>query len=329
MAQGIKACRRLQMGKETTPGTAVAATTYWRGMGTIQDNLLTVFPNEDIGILPGVDRSYIPKYEALLSLESTPATFEQLPYLFEMGIASATPTTDANSEGVWDYSFPTSCTDIYVSTDLATYTFEGGDNAQAEEFAYGFCRSITLSGTAGEALMMSAEIVGRQVSTTTFTAALSIPTVTEILFSKGKLYIDDTDTSPATTQVSNEFLSMDLSINTGWTPVYTADGNLYFSFVKQTTPEVTLSITFEHNTKSIAEKADWRLGTARVIRLQFDGATGDQLTIDMAGKWDNFQKLGERDGNDIVQGTFRARYNSTAAEFFSVEVQCATLDALP
>jgi hypothetical protein len=329
MAQGIKACRRLQMGKETTPGTAVAATTYWRGTGTIQDNLTTVFTDEDIGILPGVDRTYQPKTEALLTLDSTPATFEQVGYLFEMGIKTVTPTTDANSAGVWTYAFPTSCTDINVSTDLATYTWEGGDNAQAEEFAYGFVRSFTLSGNAGEALMMSAEIVGREVGTTDFTTGLSIPTVTEILFSQASIYIDDTDTSPATTQVSNEFLQMDLSVTTGWTPVYTADGQIYFSFVKQTMPEVILSVTFEHNTNAIAEIANWRAETARVIRIQCDGATGNQLILDFAGKWDNFSKIGERDGNDIVTGTFRARYNSTAAQFFTATVQCASLAALP
>ena len=81
-SQGIKALRRIQLGKETDPGTAVAATAIWRGTGTIQDNLTTVFPAEDVGILVGTDRNYIPKAEAMLSLAETEATFEQLPYLF-------------------------------------------------------------------------------------------------------------------------------------------------------------------------------------------------------------------------------------------------------
>jgi hypothetical protein len=328
MAQGIKALRRLQMGKETTPGTAVAATSYWRGTGTIQDNLTTVFPNEDIGIIPGVDRSYQPKTEALLTLDPTPATFEQVGYIFQMGICASTSSTDANGY-YWDYDFPVATSDARVSTDLRTYTWEGGDNAQAEEFAYGFVRSFTLSGSAGEALMMSAEIVGREVGTSTFTGSLSIPTVTEILFSKGSLYVDPTSDSVGTTQISNEFLDMDLSVTTGWIPVYTADGNLYFSFVKQAMPEIILSITFEHNTNAIAQIAAWRAETAKQIRLQFDGATGNQLIIDMAGKWDNFSKIGERDGNDIVTGTFRARYNSTASLFCEFEVHTASLSALP
>jgi hypothetical protein len=333
MAQGIKAWRRIQMGKEATAGTAVAATSYWRGLGTIQDNRTEVFPDEDIGILPGVDRTYVPKVEALLTLDPIPATFEQVGYIFQMGICDSTSSTDANGFK-WDYDFPVQTSDARTVTDLRTYTFEGGDNAAAEEFAYGHVRSFTLSGTAGEALMMSAEVVGRQVAPTSdgsFTAGLSIPAVTEILFSKGSLYIDgcaSTDTI-GTTQVSNEFLSMDLSVNTGWLPVYTGDGNIYFSFVKQTMPEVILQITLEHNTKAIAEIAAWRAQTARQIRVQFDGATGNQLILDIAGKWDNFEKIGERDGNDIVTGVFRGRYNSTAALFFETEVHCSTLSALP
>lgn len=170
--------------------------------------------------------------------------------------------------------------------------------------------------------MMSAEIVGRQVGTTDFTTGLSIPDVEEILFSKGKLYISDVSGYPSTDLISNEFLSMDLSINTGWTPVYTADGSIYFSFVKLTQPEVILQITFEHNTNAIAEKANWRAGTARVIRLEFDGsAATKELLIDIVGKWESFEALGERDGNDIVTGVFRGRYNATAAHFFDVVVR--------
>jgi hypothetical protein len=317
------------MGAEATAGTSVPATTYWRGTGTVQDNLTTVFPNEDIGILPGVDRSYIPKVEGLLSLESTPATYEQLPYLFQMGVESVSPTTDASGDGIFTYTMPIESSDINNSTDLATYTFEVGDNQQAEYFTYGHCRSFTLSGSAGEALMMSAEIVGRQVATTDFTGSLSIPAVEEILFSKGSLYVSAAGTYPATDAVSNTLLDMDLSVTTGWTPVYTADGNLYFSFVKQTMPEVILSLTFEHNATAVTEIANWRAGTARSIAVQFTGSTAAKyLKLYLAGKWDNFGKIGERDGNDIVTGTFRARYNSSAGGFFQTVIG-SNLASLP
>ncbi len=321
---GIKAARKIQLGKETKQGSEANATAIWRGTGTIQDNLTTVFPTEDIGILTGTDRSYIPKLEASLTLDQTEATYEQLPYLFEMGIRHVDPTTNADGS-IYTYTIPYATTDMLQSTDLQTFTVQAGDNQQEEQFSFGFARSINLSGSAGQALMMSAEIVGRQVATGTFTAALAIPTVEEILFSKGKLYIDAAGTYPATTEVSNTLLAMDLSINTGWIPVYAADGNLYFSFIKPTMPEVTCTLTFEHNTSSVAEIAAWRAGTARSIKVYFTGTTAatSNLSLNMSGKWDNFEKLGEQDGNDIVTGTFRCRYNSKNVGFFQAIVENA------
>ncbi len=294
------------MGAEATPGTHVAATTIWRGIGTINDERETAFTEEDIGILSGVDRTYVPKVEAGLTLDNTEATYEQLPYIFEMGVRSVDPTTDATSDGIFSYTVPVSSTDMASSTDLGTYTIEGGDNQAVERFAYAFCPSFTLSGSAGGALMMSADLVGREVAPTTdgaFTTGLSIPAVEEILVSKGTLFIDDAGGTIGSTQRSNTLLTINLSYNSGWTPVYTADGELYFSFVKQAVPELILDLTFEHDDISVAEKANWRAETARLIRLHFDGASTDKaLTLDMAGKWDNFDKIGEQDGNDIVTG---------------------------
>jgi hypothetical protein len=235
-----------------------------------------------------------------------------------MGIESVTPT--GTTSFTYKYVMPFASTDLVASTDLATYTVEGGDNVAEEEFGFGFVRSMSLTGSAGQALMMSAEIVGRQVESDTFTAGVAIADVEEILFSKGKLYIDNVGTFPATTPISNQLLGMSLSINTGWLPVYTADGNLYFSFIKQTTPEVTLQITFEHDTTAVAEKAAWRAQTPRIISLLFTGTDGKSLAIDIAGKWASFDVLGEQDGNDIVSGTFVGYYNSTVGGMFQVAI---------
>ena len=329
MATGIKALRRLMLGKETTAGTAVDTTTYWRGIGTIQENRVVVFPEEDIGIFPGNFRNYAARADAILELESTEATYEQLPYIFEMGMYNDTAAT---TDGEFDWTFPVASTDIKETTDLATYTWEGGDNVGVVYFTYGFVRNFTLSGEAGGALMVSAEVMGGEVAPTTdnaFTTGISVPTVEEILFSRGTMYIDATGGTVGTTALSNTLLSASLSVNTGWTPVYTASGSLDWSFVKQVAPEITLSVTFEHNATSVAELAQWRLNSARLLRLYFpnSGAT-KYLRIDMAGSWDNFEKIGERDGNDIVTGNFRARYSSADTLFFEV-VLVNGLAALP
>ena len=322
---GIRAFRKIQLGRESTSGTITTATTIWRGVGTIEDQREMTIVEEDTGFFSGGDRVYSAKLLGALSMEDTPATFEQLPYILEAGVKSV--QTGANGGGsakVYTYTLPTT-----TPNTLATYTIEGGDNQQAEVMEYSFVESFKLSGKPGEALMMSADWKGRQVANTTYTSALSIPSVEDILFSKGKLYIDAVGGTIGSTQKSNTFLGMDFSVKTGVTPVFAADGNLYFSFTKAVRPEVTMEITFEHDSNSVTEKGYWRTQTSRLIRVQFDGNSlttagtnysNKALRIDLAGKWTKFDKIDEQDGNDIIKATFTAKYNSTAALFAELVV---------
>ena len=320
---GIKALRKIQLGAETTAaGTAIAATTLWRGMGTIEDQLEVVFPEEDIGIISGTDRTYIPKLLAAITFDETEATFEQLPYIGAAGIANTTTgVTDTGGSGkIYTYAMTTS-----TQATVQTYTIEGGDNQQEEEMEYGFVSAFTLSGKAGEAWKVSADWQGRQVTASSFTGSIAVPSVEEMLFSKTKLYIDDT--TIGTTQKTQTLLEATLNVNTGLVPVFTADGQLYFSFLKQTMPEVTLDITFEHDGTATAEKTAWRNQTARLIKLLCEGSalttagstySVKTMILNLAGKYESWEKLGEQDGNDILKATFRARYHSTSNQFLTM-----------
>lgn len=316
---GTKALRKLQLGRESTPGTGVAATTIWRGMGVISDNRAVEMVEEDIGILMGTHRSYIPKLEAALSMGSVPATFEQILHLLEAGLMTATPAQDGAGDGyIYTYNFPTTA----VPT-IKTYTIEGGDNQQAEEMEYSFVTSLTLEGNAGEALMMSAEWLGRQATDSTFTEALSVPSVEEILASKGKLYIDDVATGYGNTQVSDTLLSMTLNITTGLVAKYTMEGELYFSFHQSTKPEITLDLTFEHNSSAVTEKGNWRSNTPRAVQLLFEGSAFDTggttysnktLILNLPGVFTGWSSLGEQDGNDTYDVTLRVGYDETIGD---------------
>ncbi len=322
---GIKLLRYLQLGRETTAGTGVAATTIWRGMGTIEDQLELVHAEEDVGYISRLDRTYIPKLGAALSMESVPATFEQLPHLFEAGIkAVGTGAADSTGSGkIYDYPLPTTS-----KNTIKTYTIEGGDDQQEEEIEYAFVEKLSLAGKAGEALTMSADWKGRQVTVSTKTGALALPVVEEILVSKGKLYIDAVSGTQGTTQVSQSLLELGLELTTGWVPVWTVDGSLVFTFAKIAAPELVATLTFEHDTNAVAEKAAWRAQTPRLLQLKFEGSTLTTAGVytvktfiaNLAGKWEKFDALADQDGNDVVKGTFRARYDPTAAKFANLLV---------
>lgn len=334
---GIKALRKLQLGLESSSGTAVAATTIWRGENMLlSDDRQVVHPPENIGIVTGVDRAYVPYLAGSLSMGEHEATFEQLPYILSAGIKDVvTGAADGAGTGkIYAYPFPTTALNA-----IKTYTLESGDDQEAERMEYSFVKSFSISGKAQEAIKVSAEWGGRQVGLNAFTGALSIPAVEEMLFQKTKLYIDPTSTHPATTNKANTLLSFSLSCTTGWKENFTGDGNLYFSNIRfdGSAFELTLNVTFEHDGTAAAEKVAWRAGTSRSIKLLTEGsATGTGGTTyskktfiaNLLGKWEKFEKLDEQNGNDIVTGTLKCRYNATAASAGGLIV-VAELASLP
>ncbi|MCP4353212.1 MAG: hypothetical protein GY795_47785, partial [Desulfobacterales bacterium] len=208
ITSGVTALRKIQMGKEGagTAGTAVAATTIWRGMGLLNNDLEVKHVDEDIGIALSTTRAYIPKLAASIAFDPVEATFQQLPYIFEAGVATEVATQDgAGTDYIYAYAMPTSAMNA-----LTTYTLEGGDNVEAQEVEYCFVESFKLSGNAQEGVMMEANWVGRQVSDTTFTAALTVPALTagdHIVMGGSNLYIDAVGGTIGTTEISNTLLS--------------------------------------------------------------------------------------------------------------------------
>jgi len=315
----------LQFGRESTAGTAVAATKIWRGTGTLEDTREIRRPDEDVGYLSRVDRSYTANLGGRLSLDSVEATFEQLPVLLSCAVAEDTAgVADSTGSGyIYTFTAPTTS-----AATLTTLTWEGGDSQAVEEMEYGYPERVRIQGSPGDALMMSADFVGRQVSTSSFTKSLSLDAVEEIVFSKGALYIDDVTGTIGGSEVSSTLLGVDIDYGTGIVAKRAANGKLYFDFVTQTGPDITVQLTYEHNASAVTEKAAWRAETPRQIRLQWTGSTlttagsysVKTFTLDMAGKYESFEAIDEMDGNDIVRCTFRPAYNEDADLFFEAVV---------
>lgn len=330
---GVTRLQRIQLGAEVTAGTAVAATAIWRGRGAFQDLVEPQFTEEHVGYLPPVQRSHIPFVQGQLAMDEVEATFEQLPYILMAGVKSVTGVQDGTgTDYIYTFTFPTT-----AANTIKTYTLEHGDNQQAEEMAFCFVTDFRIAGAFKESMKMQATWVGRQLGTTTFTGAISMPTVEDILFQTGKIYIDDQGGTIGTTQKSNTLISCGLDVMTGLAPYFAADGQLYFSGQESVGPEVSLDLRFKHDGTAVAEIANWRARTARLVRLIFEGSdvatpgtTYSKMTliIDVAGTWRTFSAIEDQDGNSVVTGSLRCEYNPTAALFAEIVV-VNELSALP
>ena len=330
---GRRSLRKLQLGRESTSGTGVAATTIWRGIGTILDNIQVQRVSEDVGIIGGTTRTNVPMKGGSLAIGQTPASFEQMLHILEMSISTVSASQDgAGTDYVYTYPFPTTS-----GNTIKTYTIEGGDDNEAEVMAYCFVKDWTLSGNGRTGYQLGANIQGRTVGLQAFTGSLAIPTVNSMNFGMTKIYIDAATATVGTTIKSNTVRGINLKFASGIEAKDTADGRLDFSFTQGTDYVCTCDLEFEHDAIAAAQKVIWRAQTKQLLQIKIEGSTAfttpgtdyslPTMKINLPGYWESFSKIGEANGNDIMTGKWVSAYDSTAAAAGSIldVVESATI----
>ncbi len=311
----VKALRQIQLGKETTAGTATAATVQWAGNGVLKDDRSIVALEYDDGFLPEQHINYIPNAGATLEMEETPATFEHLPYILSAAVeATITGTQDTGGSGyVYQYDIPTS-----AAQTPKTYTIEMGDDQRQDEMEYAYVEKFTLSAASDEAVMVSATWKGRQATDCSFTAVDPPTSLEPILFNKGTIDIDDSAGTIGTTKKAATLLGYTIDVDMGHRQIKAADGNKYFSSIKQVAPSVTGTLIMEHNTIGEAEITAARAGSRRLVRLEHTGAalttagssyTYRKFIVDLAIEYTDVPALSDQDGNDTIELPFRMVYS--------------------
>jgi len=339
---GRRALQRIQIGRETTPGTPVSPRFIWRGNGNMpEDQREIVKVDEVIGIFGGADRTYIPKLMAQLSLADTEATFEQLPPLFNM-LGLGTVTTNSaqgslqgasGSTALFAWNVPTT-----ISGPTISYTVEAGDNTEVEQLPYVIASEVKLSFAGGEAMKVSATLMARMTGTTatqTWTVPGTFEQVETILASRGTFYLAPAVANfpfsllAAAHQVTaGNILSGEITFAAKWEPKFTVDsGQLFFHTAVWTDIEISGQLTLEHQVSGTygaagaGQKSKWRNEEAQLLRMQWSGGTiamGTTVTtkllrIDLPMKWEKFDVLGDQNGNVIVSGQFFSKWNEASA----------------
>lgn len=322
MATGIKRLRKIQLGDEGTPGSAVAADTIWRGEGAGPEILDEIqFVEEDTGRFGGNNRTVRVSSGAQIALAATPLTFEHFPLLCQMGIEAQQTGVGDTGEGtpsgkIYTFDFP-----LTAANTTRTYTAEAGNNEECWDIEYCFCPEFSITGSPNSAVTMSGLLRGRQATPGQSFASIVVADVDEAVFNLSKLYLDAIDGTVGTTQVAGSLLGYTINVKTGLTPVTTGDGQLYFYNVEQPGWEITADVVFKHITTTDTEHAIWLAQTARLLEIKLEGPalttagtySKKTVRIQLPGKWQTFTPLSDQDGVDITTGTFRAAYDGTAA----------------
>lgn len=323
---GIRKLAKLQYGLESTAGDAVAATAQWRGKSTLEDARSMVVPPEDWGNVFPAYRTYQPQLLAKLRL-SGPATFEQLPIILSCGVeALESGVQDGTGPYAYDYDFGTTS-----ANTPKTRTFRGGDNQRVDIVEYGFVTDFEISGKGGEAWMVSANWLGRQVTDGDFTGSITPAVVEECLFGKTLFYIDASGGTIGTTPKTATLLAASIKVNTGMSPRFTGDGNAaYFYNIRSVGASITGSITLEHDTTGEAEVAIARAATqnaaasacVRLIRFKCQGTTisggstytAKTMMIDLPIVYTAVPKIDEQNEDSVLTFPFRVPYDAMAPQ---------------
>jgi len=327
MADALRAFRRIQIGEEVTPGTAVAASMAALGtMASFESGEVLHQPHDERNTLARnlADDLFVGKEAHLVWTGDM--NMNDIAYALSMAIrGNVTPSASGN-ENTWTFEHGlTTANTPDVANGIDTFTFQYGDNAQAYQTEYCFATRLEISGAPNQVCQFTCDITGRQRTETTFTAALSPADTQRFPFNLAKFYVDTSGANLGNTQKTATLKGFTWTFETMFTPYYTADGELYFAGVAEDAKKEVLNLTYVRNATSEAERDKYDARTTTFLRLELLGPTvidsnEPHLILDGAYRYVAWPGVGEENGLTTVEVVAETVYDSTWAKQLSVEL---------
>jgi len=314
------AFRRIQVGLESTRGTGVAADKKLIGSLVLTPEVMWHRPVDERNSLAEFRRSVAVGQISRFRYEAD-ATYEQLADILSMAVKGAiTPTTPGGGTDsrLWTFTPNTITKNVQDS-----YTFEYGDDVQAWDAAFTIIENLELAIAADEVMTIRADMFAKFAAKTTFTGAISDPTLNggEVIANGAKIFIDGTYANLGNTQQASLLAGATIRLPTGIVPVKYADGSLDFSSVSEQRTHVELEMDLISSTAAITEYDAYVAGTDRAIRIQITGgiieaAISYIFTFDIFGRYVTAPEVwGERDGENIVRMVLHSHEDSSGNHF--------------
>jgi len=280
---------RVQAGKETIRGTAVAADTVILGEVKYVPDRTPVIPADNIGLNVNGYRAVLGGKLVTNTLNVPRGYFQVLPLLFSIFLkGGVTPLEKTTAQGDYEWDFTP---DLDSSNSPDTITLEFGDDQQAFENEFVMGEKLTISGSipqeGGDApISLALDFFGKQNTKTTFTGSLALPTVNEMSGFLTRLYFDDTWVAVGTTEKTSILRAFNVELIGGKYPMFHGGQVLTFDNFGEGKIAGLCTLTLDTGTAAIALHD--AIGTMKVFRLLFEGpqiGTGlnHSLTLDFSG----------------------------------------------
>lgn len=295
MTEKSSAAQVVQIGVETTAGTAVAATKRLAS--------LSITPKMEADVK--VHRPAGRKFDTLTQLlaEHTTATydgvptFEEIIYPLSSVVDTATITTPAGgtTSRLWTFVPDPDSPDA-----PKTFTVEKGDSSNASRAAYGLFTGIKLSAARKE-LSYSGDMLLGKWAANALSGSTTALTNTPMSPASADLYIDTTYAGIGTTKVTRAF-KFEPDISDKYTPVWPIGTSESFAaHVENKDMKGGASITVAADTTAAAMLTQLRDGSTGYMRYEvigpiIEGSIHYRMTLDLAFKVSNVGEYSDEDG---------------------------------
>ena len=292
---GVQRLRAMQIGKESTFGTQVAATRRvpYSFMPTLDPHV--TYPTAEVGALSPAIAPYRTGED--VTGQATGILFaNEAPYLFSAGLKGNVSSTGGGAAKTWTYQPADLTQDVYD-----TYTVEWSDDATGDGFAYtgGIIDRLQLGypQDLGPITVQADWRFAGHVYPQTPTAALQVdPAPTPFYAADTALYLDSTSGSMGITQIVSSMHDATVTINNATDVKRFANGsNTRFKVAGYGRGPrlIEATFTFAKSTAAIAEATKWLnespqerfLGLDTTSTVMITGSTPYQQTLRFAGFW--------------------------------------------
>jgi hypothetical protein len=307
-----------QIGKESTAGTAVAATrrVYFR---TDQSRLTRERAPRPHRFSTGTRdnlRAFTLGPEVVGGSIMLPLSASEIVELLLMSIAGGVTPTGAGDPKLWTFT---------PGNTLDPASLEWHDGARAWQAAGCHGGKIQIAGSVEDEATVTMDVFGRAMTTHTMTPSLAERTPDFIEGWETRLYVDAFGGTPGTTVVPGTLINWDIEIDNQLERKYFADNTLSAGGISIGELEVKAKLTYEAAASaSASEFTNWNGVTKRLVSLLFgdneviSGSDNKFVRVDIPGAWEAFD-LGQTDkGTRVYELSLQYVYDPTNA--FGVQI---------
>lgn len=274
----------LQLGVETTPGTAVAANRKVPNIDIQWDPDLTIENFRPPG--QKYDTSSVVHGALMRGTYSGVGDFNAMMYALA-GYIGATITTPGGGTSSRNWAFVP--VQSGRDSNQKTYTVERGDSAAAQVSAFTQFNSFKLDATR-QSVKFGGNVFGRMASDgNTLTSSPTLVAARPISAQQIKVYVDTSYASIGTTLVTEAY-GFSFSAGDKFDPFFVFDGSATFNTTSEKAPDLGFSFKTAHNAQSRAWFNALTANSTYFIRAAIigpvlEGSINEKVQLDLAARF--------------------------------------------